>query len=550
MQRKLSRLLVLLWALFFLVFVFGIKTDYLAKGLVLVTALCIAYAFARRLSLAQSVLNLSDSLVRRPLVVAFITATFAATIGSLFADYDALNGTLWDLSQYIQATFAMALQGQPIVTFPGSAYSYFETHRSLSQYLLGLLAKLVGAPNVVLFWQGFFLTAPGLVAVLWYRAIVKQAALKARPLGDLLVFLTWAVTPTVLRIEVWPYAFHIMGLTFIALAYLFYFERRWILWALSLILLAYEKEDFGVVSSSFGILVLFESLFGVAQKRIALKEGLLPLAVSLLVCFTGVYSFIDFHHHHASVVSFGARFGNFGQSPAEAVKTAIVNPGLVFNEFSRAESLKYFWYFLAVSLIWIRPRWSVVKFVIPVGIVLIANALSMYPAMQSLKDPYALPIMVGISATMVLGVFGSVLDREGKEGETKAYAFLMIAALLPLAWAHQSFFRTFKQRFALRTDRTESRSVLIPLREQHDVVVCCEERLCSYLADRPHLLQSDRCNDTSKLWKEWAGKDIVYVIYNDPNRTDAQVSAKWPGVRWKTKTPLLQLSEPAKIPNS
>lgn len=530
----MAKILLMLWGLLFVVQLIGAKSDYAAKAVIIVTALIFAVNFKARWSLASKIEKWLQTHIKTWHVAAFIAITISAQITALIVDYEALNGTMWDLAMYIQITYSQATTGLQQFTFPGTVpvQSHYEIHRSLSVYIVGLLYKLTQSPWVVLLWQGFFLFAPGLVALLWYRAVTKTEKLPTYAYGYALAFLCWASSPTVLRMEVWPYVFYMMGFTLLALAYLFYYQKKWLLWFIAVVALAYEKEDFGVITAAFGVLVLLESFATIVKRRgsKAARADFLPMSLGIAASYIGIHSLVSFHAEHASVVTFASRFGDFGATPGEVITTIFTRPLVTLKALTRPATLQYLLFFVTASLIWLVPRWRVFKFLIPVSPVLGANAIASYTTMQNLKDPYALPIMTGVAATVVLGAFPAARKR--------APIVLLVGALVPLFWGHQSPVRTLKERVALFKTRSADRQALEELRQDKELVICCEERLCSYLADRPYFIQADRCKDAA-LMKKLEGRTAVYVVYAS--------TLHHYDVKWAKTTPFLKISEPTHL---
>src|SRR5688572_15072984 len=123
------------WIAFLALFVLGGKTVHVFRGL-FVGSLVFAFLARRRLELAAELTRLARAGVRSWISRTFIGAVFAASIAALIFDFEALNGTFWDLTQYIQAVFSIATHGRPEFWFHGQATSnYAYIHSSLSMWI-------------------------------------------------------------------------------------------------------------------------------------------------------------------------------------------------------------------------------------------------------------------------------------------------------------------------------------------------------------------------------------------------------------------------------
>lgn len=527
-----GKILALLWAALLIVQVLGSKTYILISVLLIFTTMIAI--FDRSPDGAAAVcLDYFRRYTTRSFLVAYCALFFSAIIGALLFDYEALNGTLWDLSMYVQATYSFAMTGKPVFYFHGGKISnyFLNHHSSVSLVLLAGLYKVFQNPWVVLVWQGFFLMSPALVAMLWMKAIAKRAQLKIEPFVYFLAFLAYAMNPVPLSQEYWPFAFHVAGVFFLSLAYLFYFERKFELWFLSLVLLVLERQDYGAIATTFGLLVFIEQLASGKSKNAK------ALFLSGCIIFFGLGYFFVYTKRLGIGVAFEARFGETANSAIELLLLIFMNPLKLINALLRPLSLKYIFFFAAASLIWLYRSWSVAKFFIPVFPYMILNSLANAGTMQMIKDHYAVIIGVGLSATLVFGVFQYLLTRS-QSMDSRLVAKLAFAALFPtLIAGGQSSFRTFKEAFELWRSRAESREAVAAIRKDKNSIVCCEERLCTLLIDRPYVFEARKCIEKPELFRSSSSSKVVYLVY--ANSTIAP-----PQTVWAKQTDLLKLSEP------
>jgi hypothetical protein len=546
--RCLGLALPALWLVFLGIFVAGVRTIYVFQGLAAFSALVFALDWKSG-AIWRRLVALARKYATKRVVAALIGATVLSMIAALIFDLESLHGTLWDLGQYISAVRSMALTGRPEFNFHGNeTTNYFNVHSTISVYFLGWLYRVFHSGWVLLVWQGFFLCSPGLVAVFWYRAIARRNGLKPEPLGDFLAFMTYASTPIFLGQIFWPFTFHIASVGLFAAAYLFYFERRWLPWAVMLLLLPLEKEDFGLVSETFALLVIAESLFSRSRRD---RVGALVAGVAVAAFAMGYSVYYSTHFMHA--VPFVNRFGHLGaSSPFELAKTFLLRPLVVIKTLGRPLSLKYIWFFFAVSMLWLTPRWSALRFFVPVAPLVFINCIAQEGSMQLFRTHYALMPAVGLSATLVLGVWNTLLGVKKKRDPVRLYAVFAVSALIPLLWNHQTTFASFKEAFFLWRERAPERAILAPLRANPDVVVCCEDKLCTSLIERPLLLDYPVCSKGSKHLKGYEGKSAVFVTYTwHPPEFPTHENAAQPYVdqprAWVASTPLLRLSEPVPV---
>lgn len=418
------------------------------------------------------------------------------------------QGTLWDLAQYIQQTYNYTAFGQPEATFPGQVVNYFQAHRSLSleilKFINGGLLKFSArsTPFLIHFWNSIFLLAPGLVGIFWLKHIHRKLERPTSPFEIFLVVFLWLMNPTLLRMETWPYVFHILGPVFLALAYFFYATERWALWALFCFLLPYEKEDFAVVSCGFALTVILGEIVKL-KGRLRLSSH--ALILSLLVIINGVFCFFQFHGDTASVIPFASRFSTLGITPQEVLINIFLRPDLVFRAVTRTNSLNYGFFFLFCSLLWLTPRWRALRFFLPILPLLFFNLIADHATMQFLKEMYALPIMVGLYATLILGVYPLLL--EGKRSaplfqRLKVSPLLFLPFLFAL-WPHQSIIRTFKEKNTLFSQSTAMRNATDWIKDDKQLLVCCGERICATFADRPYLLEARFCTKGHPLFDKF-----------------------------------------------
>lgn len=545
-----SRILTLLWLAVAAVWFGGGKTVYLFRALLPITGL-ILWARPKTRDELFTWLRVKISTGH---VMLFAGAVLFTQCVGLVLDYEGLNGTLWDLGQYLSTIRNFAVIHKPVFTFHGSATSnYFYTHSSLSIFVLGALYRVFGHPWIALLWQGVFLTAPAFVALLWHRAAARSQGYRPEPLGYLLAFLTYATTPVFLGQEFWPYIFHVAGLTALALAYLFYFEKRWRPWFVALVVLTLEKEDFGAIAATFGALVFAESLW---SARLPGKRGLTRpqaegLGLSALAMIGGVGFYIFYSSRFAHAVPFSGKFGHIAQTPAGLILAFFTKPLLVLKTLARPLSAKYLWFFVAASFLWLKPRWSALRFFVPIAPVMILNALAAEGTMQLFKDHYALPIAVGLSATLVLGVW-DVGRGSRRKPDARLYAYFALTALFPLLWQHQSTFRHFREAFGLWRARAADRAVLASVKKDKSLIVCCEDRLCTWLIERPLALDYAACLRGSVQLENFVGRKAVFVVHTaaadprSPERRPALPFVRAPN-KWVAVTPFLRLSEPISV---
>lgn len=519
---------ILAWVVFSFVFLSGGKTHILSCILIPST---IVYFIRNK----QAWNSVTASRRIPKIIFSLFVLMVAAQISALLFDYWALNGTLWDLTMYIQEIYRLSTLGTPTATFPGNIVNHLNTHRSLSLFVLGKIFGFFPFPELPLIWEGFFLFCPAIVLGYLFQS---RSQTKRDWGGFALATMIYALSPMVLLQGVWPYVFYIAGFSLLALGYYFFSKENWLLWTITLCALAFEKEDFGVISAGFGITALLDVLF-------IKKWSLSKIVGAVILIVIGIGSPLLFHRQSASVVTFASRFGELGATPELALKNLLNHPLLFFQIMFRPSVLQYWGSILLFSTIWFKPRWEWTRFFMPIVPLLLANSLASYEVMRQFKDPYSLPIAVGLAATIICRITLQNIN---------AKPYIYIFALLPLLWPHQTPFRTLKESYGLWKDRAQERALVEELRNDRNTVICCADRLCSRIADRPLLLELKQCENGTALLK--GVSTVVFLDYEDsetmPQESHVGKRALPYSLRprtWKTITPLLKVSDPVPVLN-
>ena len=472
-------------------------------------------------------------------IVALVVLLFATGIAAGIFNFESLDGLPWDLGYYVQATHSLATRGVPEATFSGTAIDYNFIHHSYDKYPLAWAYQVFNTPWVVPIWHEIFLLAPALICMLFYQAVCRGNQIAPEPLGYLLAFLGWAWNPTVLFQVAWNYSFNILGLTLLAFAYLLYYQRKWLWLGATLIALAFEKEEFGFISFTFCLMVAVEALF---DRK--LKRRQLLISGALAVAAISVSSYFTFTRRYPGFASFARAYGELGSSPGEAIKTLFLRPIVYIKTLTRADAIQYFLFFGVTSFVWLKPRFSVAKYMIPVLPLILLNSLNSW-GMAQLNMHYSLPIMVGLCATLILGVFGSELAGN------RAFQLFLLITLVPLLWGHEFQSRTLRKGLTLWIHHAQERGLISRLIASPDTVICCEDRLCTSLADHDNVFMIQACTAGSDLLKPYLGKTARFLVYSEtklkPEETGSGLPrAEVPG-RWSASTSFIKISEPVRI---
>jgi hypothetical protein len=375
----------------------------------------------------------------------------SSVILGLILDYEALNGTLWDLAQYIAGVASFVKTGKPEYHFAGDVLNYFNVHSSISIYILKYIYKFKNSAYFLLIWQGLHLCLPAVFFSFAARAFhIKSTdsenSKNSMPDNTLalptirfvfacLGFIAWVSSPVFLGQRFWPYIFHIGGLTVLSAAYYYYAKQRYFFWAIALLLLPLEKEDFGVISFAFAFVGLIDALFW--KKRQKYQSLVLGFLSAITIAFS-IYYVTNYSGNITNSDAFSARFGAIASNPKDFIWRCLQEPQLVMRLLWRPEALYYWSFFMVATGLWSHRRclnWHTWKFFIPVAPVLFFNSVAAIGPMQLFKDHYALPIAVGTVATLVFGTW-RVWIKHYKPSQ--AIVFMFTTAVLPMLWTHQS----------------------------------------------------------------------------------------------------------------
>jgi uncharacterized membrane protein len=550
LQAKFPDAMVALWIGFFVLNFLGFETGLLLRALVLAT-LALSLTFRGSNSFWENFWEQIDRRVTWRVVAVFLFLQFAGVFLANALTFESFRAYLWDFGQYIQATADYARTGRAEMSLiADETRDYRFIHRTWSLPLLGTLFRWIPHPFLLIGWQSFFLTLPGCIAILGYRSVARETGSPIRPAGALLAFFAYVFSPVTQGQTLWPYVFHIAGISFLALAYLFYFERRWIAWFACLVLLTFEKDEFGLMAGVFGTLVLCEALLGIGKMRSA-RAALFAIAAILV----GVGSYWHFSTQVVKLSFFADRYGHLGSTAGEAAIAFFRHPELYVETLLRPGPLKYLIFFAGTSFLWAFPRWRVLRYFVPIFPFLMLNALSQAPAMYQLKDHYSLPILVGILAVWI---FGILRFQSRNEFTARTYGLLALLVFVPPLLRYESPFR-----LAFLSGRTwlatrEERRITEALRTDKNLVLCCESDLCTRFSDRPRVIPVQGCLEGSMHLGSARDQHYVFLVYSqgDADRFASQ-GRKNSGLpklsfpeRWSAETPFLKISAPEPLPKS
>ncbi len=548
--KFLRNAILSVWSVWLVAVLSGAKSNSVARIAFLLSVFLFILNWSRRHDLGVAVVQTLERWVTAKRVLLGISFVIIVQIAALFADQWALEGTLWDLTLYIQLIEAKAKTGHPWATFSGTVLDYHSNHLSLSLPFLGFLAKWIPAAWLSHIWMGFTLFAPAYVFWLWARTLdVRNQTAGTGQSGVLYLAAAglWVFSPAVLKMETWPYVLSSAGFFLMAASYYFYFQdswHKWWGWAACLVLACLEKEDYGLFGATFGLMVFLQH--AVKPK----KEAVLPIALSIIVISVSIGAIGYIHATGRGTVStFASRFGSFGATPQEAVQNFFIHPEIIVRMLSRPLVFKYLFFFLAMSCFWLVPgpqrlkKWARIFWIYLPGLpILVANVMSENVAMYQLKDPYALPVAVAMGAAMVFGTF-QVGWGSKKITEWSRFCLLAMAVGF-LLWDQQFPMRTLKKRLEMASDRTPARNAMQWIKNDPSLIVCCKERLCSWFAERDNIFILDVClahpERIEALLGQRAFEKKVFVAYASDRNLP-------PELKWRYQDELLKISEPVAI---
>lgn len=526
----LSRFLIGLLLLFLGAEVFGANTTYVIRGVAFLVLFGLVLGGVETRNDFKK--GLSQILSKNVFWIVSLWLTACVFLVNWYV-FDSFDGTLWDLTNYIQSAFHASQGKVPYTTIMDRVASVYDWHFSLSVPLLGFIFKYVDHPGVVVFWQSFFIIAPAWVSVWVYLKLAKKFNIEVDGVGLFLSFFTFYLMPTFSGQLIWPYVYHISGMVFFALSFWFWFLDSPFQWLICLTLFVLQKEEFGLFASSSALVVLIDRCW-IHRKNSPSKMQWAIVGIIALVSGVAFYSW--YSSQMASVIQWSDRFGNLGANPKEALFNLFVKPSVYWEAFSQTDSRNYILFFLISSLVWFKRRWNSIRYLLPVVPFILLYSVSRFNVMHLLKDHYAWPVVISLWATLMLGQFAE--EFQISRSKWKSYALLASALIIFAIFGHGNPVRTLKKSYRTWRHRAPERTALATLALDRSQILCCEDKLCSRFSDRDFLIPVQFCKQGSQVLKNFSRDSRVrYLIYAwspDPQN----------GMQWELGTSFLKLSAP------
>jgi uncharacterized membrane protein len=484
----LQRILAFLYIGFALAFVAGAWVHDIAIAIFALSLLSMAHPQGRA-ALREIATTLHQNW-RRSWTYS-ILGLFTVMYVSMWALHVAsLKASYIDFGHYLQLVHNYVFHGQPIYTFHIDPYDYFQEHRSLSIYILHALYSLFPSAVTVALYQ-----AAGYIAPIWVFAWWARK----KELPEFQVFLCgflYMFTATFLSQITWPYTAHILGFVFLSLAYAFFNLESWWAWGLCLILLALEKEDFGLISLSFALVGLFR---GRDQ-----KGWLLPSAIVLLISLWG----LSFQSENRG---FDQVFGHLGDTPGELVTNMLTHPWLIMETYLHSEAIRYMLFFFLASGIWLHFSAETFSYFFPVVPTILVNCLGDYSTLREIGSYYALLVNLGTYAALCLTLLASQGLRSGhklrlgKSGPAIQMSGWLIAIVTAqFCLAGKTVPREFMNSVFNYIDSGEDRKMAEPYRDlkNENLTLCCEREVCGGFSQHVRVYEMYHCFEDPQITDE------------------------------------------------
>lgn len=435
-------------------------------------------------------------------------AMIAVPVASYFF-FGALNQDYWDWGDYLQGTHTGAFNGIPIVTTTDTVMDARGFHATIGLPLLIWLYRLVPSEAALMMWHGVFLVAPALVFARGVRESYSAANIPRDPLAEVLSILAFLFAPVASGNAQWPYHWHIPGILFFAFAF-YAFARGWLGWCLvSLGLFSAFKEEFALFAGAFAAPIFFDLRFSKFKR----------FSYSAIVLIGGL-AIYKWGASQSDFSNFSNRFGNLGASPKEAIINLFIDPIRYLKAWMAWPSFKFMTFFFVCSF-WFLARTRLVFLLsLPCLPFLFLYGASDFWNMREFRHHYALPLEIGLFATLIFGVLPSLMqkNKDRYRGRAIFITFIAVSAI----WAQDTPFRSLTTAIREYYERRADREFLLTIKKNPDDVICCENRLCTFVSARPLVVFAEECFKGSKLVAEKAPERVGLLIHRNSVLKDSE----------------------------
>lgn len=416
--------------------------------------------------------------------------------------FDAGLAQYWDFGQYLQATFNMAKDGIPLITFEGFDRSYFSLHRSLSVFVLGNLYRWFESPWVLWMWQGLGLTGFAVVVMGWIHSRwgtwrTPEVAWITL-MGPSLFFLS----PVFSGQFHWAYNFHILGLTLVGVGFWAELKGKWVLYVAAMTLAVLESETYGLILIPWSALQMMVC----AKNRSALpRRTLAEISAQALVFAVSVLSLVLFVSSDDSINQVNHYFSNWGSNYRDMLVAWISNPGAVLRRLMRWEFVKWVLFFGAVSGVWANTRTALQRFLalVPMMVVL---GLGHDNWLINIRHHYSLQLFVVTLAILFLHVLPSIAVPRKRVLTLGIVFFVSSLYIVPNPLKH-----TYEMADAHA--KTIGKDVIDLIQADPELVVCCATQECGAFSERRYVLPEAHCQADHPLFRDAQreGRKVVRV---------------------------------------
>lgn len=437
-------------------------------------------------------------------------AMIAVPVASYFF-FGALTQDLWDWGSYLQGTYTGAFHDIPVLTALDIRVDARDFHTTIALPFFIWLYRLLPFESWLIVWHGVFLVLPALVFARGIREIYSDAEVPRDPWIEVLCIIAFLFSPVVSGNAQWPYHWHIPGIFFFSLAFYAY-ARGKLGWCFAfLALFAAHKEEFGLFAGCFALPILLDSRFSMKKR--------LGYAALVLIGGVAVYQW----GAGQSNSSFKDRFGNLGNSPKEALVHLFVDPLRYLKAWSSWPSFKFMTFFFVCSFWFLARTRRVLLLALPCVPFLFLYGASDFWNMREFRHHYALPLQIGLFAVLVFGVLPSLVkeSRDRYLGRVLFLAFITVSAV----WAQDTPFRSLTTAIREYYEHRADRAFLTEIKKNPEDVICCENRLCTFVSGRPLIVFASECLKGSKLVAESSPARVGLLMHRYTPLKDSEPGA-------------------------
>lgn len=316
----------------------------------------------------------------------------------------------FDLGIYDQGLWLLSRFTTPFVTVMGR--NLFGDHTSFILLPLVPLWWILPGAKTLIALQSLALAAAAVPAFLIGRETLRDERLAA---GIAVAFLAHPATGWISMEQFHPDAFEPVLLLF---AVWFALRRRWVGYAVFLVLFLAVKEDTPLVAAALGVWIMV---------KLDRRVGVLTIAGSAAYLAIAMWWILPALNDIGSLNGWRLPFGG----PGGIIRTAFTNPTQLVRHFTSDGRPFYAWQLVApVAALALFAPWLALVAAVPIGV----NTLSTFWYQYHLPYHYTAPIVPALVAATAVGIarFRSVRVRTG-------LVVVVVACSLTAGWFWGAF---------------------------------------------------------------------------------------------------------------